>query len=79
MERLFILLIIFSLNFISSGKVKNPPKIGSVHPLQNSYKLIWHDEFNGEKLDRSKWTPVDDSVIGKYGHGKWRGSSISRR
>ena len=69
MERLFILLIIFSLNFISSGKVKNPPKIGSVHPLQDSYKLIWHDEFNGEKLDRSKWTPVDDSVIGKYGHG----------
>lgn len=69
MKRLFILLIIFPLNFISSGKVKNPPKIGSVHPLQDSYKLIWQDEFKGEKLDRSKWTPVDDSVIGKYGHG----------
>ena len=69
MKRLFILLIIFSQNFISRGKIKKTPKIGSVHPLQDSYKLIWQDEFKGEKLDRSKWTPVDDSVIGKYGHG----------
>ena len=37
--------------------------------MQDSYKLNWQDEFKGEKLDRSKWTPVDDSVIGKYGHG----------
>jgi len=65
MERLFILLIIFSLNFISSGKVKNPPEIGSVHPLQGSYKLIWHDEFKGEKFDRSKWTVGN---IGWYSH-----------
>ena len=45
------------------------PGKGSAHPAEASYKLIWQDEFDGDKLDRSKWAPEDDTVIGKYGHG----------
>ena len=45
------------------------PSPGASHPAAPSYKLAWQDEFVGEKLDRSKWVPEDDTVIGKYGHG----------
>ena len=44
-------------------------RIGSAHATDSSYTLVWHDEFSGKKLDRSKWIPVDDTVVGKYGHG----------
>ncbi|MFG0267473.1 MAG: hypothetical protein ACF8AM_20325 [Rhodopirellula sp. JB055] len=45
------------------------PPLGSTHPSDDSYKLVWHDEFVGDKLDRSKWTPEDDTLAGQYGHG----------
>ncbi|MEC9092335.1 MAG: glycoside hydrolase family 16 protein, partial [Planctomycetota bacterium] len=45
------------------------PQLGTPHPTQSSYQLVWQDEFSGSKLDRKKWTPEDDSVIGQYGHG----------
>ncbi len=45
------------------------PKLGSVHPADSSYHLVWQEEFSGNKLDRSKWVPEDDSVLGQYGHG----------
>lgn len=46
-----------------------PPKDGAAHPADLSYRLDWHDEFAGDKLDRSKWVPEDDTVVGQYGHG----------
>lgn len=48
---------------------EQPPKLGASHPTNPSYKLVWQDEFAGKKLDRKKWVPEDDSVIGQYGHG----------
>jgi beta-glucanase (GH16 family) len=48
---------------------KPPAKIGATHPTDAGYKLVWQEDFNGAKLDRTKWVPVDDTVIGAYGHG----------
>ena len=45
------------------------PALGDPHQSDNSYTLVWQDEFAGTRLDRKKWTAVDDSRIGKYGHG----------
>ena len=42
---------------------------GDIHQLHKTYRLVWQDEFNGTKLDRKKWQAVDDTRIGKYGHG----------
>ena len=42
---------------------------GSPHPSHPDYKLVWQDEFSGNKLDRSKWRAVDDPTHGAYGHG----------
>ena len=55
------------------------PGKGSAHPAEASYKLIWQDEFDGDKLDRSKWAPEDDTVIGKYGHGNAVSRSFSQK
>lgn len=32
-----------------------PPGVGD--PPLPGYELVWHDEFDGEELDRSKWEP----------------------
>ncbi|MDB4756885.1 glycoside hydrolase family 16 protein [Mariniblastus sp.] len=48
---------------------ERPPKEGAEHPTESTYRLVWQDEFAGTKLDRSKWVPEDDTVIGQYGHG----------
>ena len=45
------------------------PAIGSPHPSHPGYKLVWQDEFSGNKLDRNKWRAVDDPTRGAYGHG----------
>ena len=43
--------------------------LGDTHHLEKSYRLVWQDEFDGPRLDRKKWQAVDDTRIGKYGHG----------
>ncbi|MCS5584004.1 MAG: glycoside hydrolase family 16 protein, partial [Pseudomonadales bacterium] len=43
--------------------------VGDTHHRDNSYTLVWQDEFTGTKLDRKKWAAVDDAKIGQYGHG----------
>ena len=45
------------------------PRLGDAHPNDESYRLVWQDEFSGSKLDRTKWNAVDDARIGRYGHG----------
>lgn len=29
-------------------------------PQGETWKLIWHDEFDGDKLDETKWVPRPD-------------------
>ena len=43
--------------------------MGDAHGTDQSYKLVWQEEFSGTKLDRKKWVAVDDPKIGQYGHG----------
>jgi len=45
------------------------PNVGTAHPIDSSYRLVWQDEFTGNRLDRSRWVPEDDTVLGQYGHG----------
>ena len=45
------------------------PALGDAHGTDQSYKLVWQEEFSGTKLDRKKWVAVDDPKIGQYGHG----------
>ena len=59
--------LLFAL--FSTSLAHTAPRTGTPHPSDTSYKLVWQDEFDGNKLDRSKWVPEDDTVIGKYGHG----------
>ena len=30
--------------------------VDSLLPAGKSWKLVWHDEFDGDTLDRTKWT-----------------------
>jgi beta-glucanase (GH16 family) len=43
-------------------------------PEGKSFKLVWHDEFDGDKLDESKWTYRPD---GKRKGGWWSKEAIS--
>ena len=43
-------------------------------PHGKSFKLVWHDEFEGDKLDESKWTYRPD---GKRKGGWWSREAIS--
>ena len=45
------------------------PELGAPHPSDKSYELVWQEEFSGTQLDRKKWSVVDDTIIGQYGHG----------
>jgi len=37
-------------------------------PAGQTWKLVWQDEFDGDKLDATKWTPRPD---GKRKGGWW--------
>jgi beta-glucanase (GH16 family) len=43
-------------------------------PDGKAWKLIWHDEFDGDRLDESKWEPRPD---GKRKGGWWSRKAIS--
>ncbi|MFC4993224.1 glycoside hydrolase family 16 protein [Rubritalea tangerina] len=64
----FVICLFFGLS-VSRVVAEEVPRIGDAHPTRPEYKLVWQDEFVDEKLDRKKWRPVDDTVIGQYGHG----------
>lgn len=51
------------------GEQPYVPTIGSPHATDAAYKMVWHDEFTGTQLDRSKWTAEDDAEAGEYGNG----------
>jgi len=42
-------------------------------PEGRSWRLIWHDEFDGESLDLTKWTPLGD---GKRRDGYWDNTDV---
>ena len=66
----FLLASLFVLGTCPWSRGEEPsPSLGTAHPKEPGYALVWQDEFDGEKLDRSKWVPEDDTVIGQYGHG----------
>ena len=42
-------------------------------PAGKTWKLVWHDEFDGDKLDESKW----DVAEGRRRDGWWSRKAIS--
>ena len=47
----------------ASGEEKNPKKM-KLPPLDQGreWRLVWSDEFNGKKIDESKWEIIGDSA-----------------
>ena len=48
---------------------KSLPVLGEAHSSDESFRLVWQEEFHGTQLDRKKWMAEDDPTIGQYGHG----------
>jgi beta-glucanase (GH16 family) len=65
---LFALILLTSPAWVQ-GAEDPIPQPGETHPSHPSYQLVWQDEFSGTRLDRKKWSAVDDPILGSYGHG----------
>lgn len=50
------IIAVFTVLGLTSLKVSNVEPSDSYHE-RNGWKLIWSDEFEGEEINRSKWTP----------------------
>jgi beta-glucanase (GH16 family) len=72
MKTLLPLLLLGSLAV--TARASDPADELPPAPQGKSFKLVWHDEFNGDKLDESKWTYRPD---GKRKGGWWSRKAIS--
>jgi beta-glucanase (GH16 family) len=72
MKTLLPLLILGLLALSARGTEPDDPLPPAPHG--KSLKLIWHDEFDGDRLDESKWEPRPD---GKRKGGWWSARAIS--
>ncbi len=61
------------LFIISTASAADPKDDLPPAPQGKAWKLVWHDEFDGDKLDESKW----DVPEGKRRDGWWSGKAIS--
>jgi beta-glucanase (GH16 family) len=64
-------LSVFSLTFLATSLLAQPSGTkDSLPPAPEgkSWKLVWHDEFDGAKLDETKWNRLGDS---KRRDGYW--------
>ena len=64
---LFGLLVVSARGTEPEDQLPSPPNGGSL-------KLIWHDEFDGDKVDETKWTYRPD---GKRKGGWWNKKAVS--
>src|ERR1019366_4366167 len=60
LQGLFVALIGFALSWHSSAQTEAPKDILPQVPAGMQWKLIWHDEFDGTKLDETKWNRLGD-------------------
>lgn len=65
-----LLLLGFAASTARAAEPETPP----APPEGKRWKLVWHDEFNGQTLDESKWTYRPD---GKRKGGWWSREAIS--
>ena len=64
-----LLSVVLALTPLVQAGNKSLPVLGEAHSSDESFLLVWQEEFNGTKLDRKKWIAEDDPAIGQYGHG----------
>ncbi len=55
------LLFGFILSSPALAQTETPKEFLPPAPAGKEWKLIWHDEFDGAKLDESKWNRLGDS------------------
>ena len=60
LQGLFVALIGFALSSHSSAQTEIPKDILPQVPAGKQWKLIWQDEFDGTKLDETKWNRLGD-------------------
>jgi 7,8-dihydropterin-6-yl-methyl-4-(beta-D-ribofuranosyl)aminobenzene 5'-phosphate synthase len=72
MKTLLPLLLLGSLAV--TAKASDPADELPPAPQGKSFKLVWHDEFDGDRLDEAKWTYRPD---GKRKGGWWSRKAIS--
>ena len=46
----------------ATGPKLDPPDVLPPAPGGQAWKLVWHDEFDGEKLDETKWEAPEHAV-----------------
>lgn len=59
MKKLFFIMLLFSSTFFSfCSKEDSPTKTKNEQDTLaiEGYNLVWHDEFNGTEIDKSKWS-----------------------
>jgi beta-glucanase (GH16 family) len=67
----YLVVVLFALGGMASAEEtpgQEPPPVPG-----KSWKLVWHDEFDGEKLDESKW----DVPEGRRRDGWWSRKAVS--
>jgi len=57
---MWIILALFA-SVVSASETLQPPDGLPPPPEGKSWKLVWHDEFDGQKLDESKWELPPDA------------------
>ena len=60
LQGLFVALIGFALSSHSSAQTETPKDLLPQVPAGKQWKLIWQDEFDGTKLDETKWNRLGD-------------------
>jgi len=70
MKRTIAILVLLALPhmIVAAEPVPLPPA-----PAGQTWKLVWNDEFEGDKLDTTKWTPRPD---GKRKGGWWSEKAV---
>ena len=71
MKRLVALLPLAAVLFAVSAHAQDDQLPSA--PAGQTWKLVWQDEFDGDKLDTTKWTPRPD---GKRKGGWWSQEAV---
>ena len=68
---LTVLLVVLRVSGVAAQEVRDDLPSA---PQGKTWKMVWHDEFDGTKLDETKWTPRPE---GKRKGGWWSPKAVS--
>jgi beta-glucanase (GH16 family) len=63
-------LVLPGTNFAASGSWNNNEVVSKGKSSKSEWSLVWSDEFNGDEIDRSKWTyDIGNWLVDSDGNG----------